>query len=207
MGPSVVLPGPSTIVWRSTGRARDLRGRGDQAALQLTGAPALADHQVAKGPRAGARIPGGQPGRPGPVAELVAAGVVALGGELAVLGVDDQVPAAAGVEAENELAVALAEGVLELVAVAPALDRRLDRLELEALQPAEPHQGVLHLGLLVPELLLVGEALPGSAGTRLAAVVAAGRDAVGRGAQHLLRLGLGVVPLGLGDLCGDAVPG
>src|SRR4029450_470806 len=36
------------------GRAGDLRGRGDEAALELAGAPPLADHEVAEDPSAGA---------------------------------------------------------------------------------------------------------------------------------------------------------
>ena len=41
--------------------------------------------------------------------------------------------------------VAGAERVLELVAVAPLLDRRDDRLELEALEPADARQRVVDL--------------------------------------------------------------
>src|SRR3954451_8237596 len=89
------------------------------------------------------------------VAQLLSARVVSLRGELAVLGVHAQVAAAARVKAEDELAIALAEGVRDLVAVAPLLDGGLDRLELEALQASQPDQGVLPLGLLVAELLLV----------------------------------------------------
>ena len=146
------------------------------------------------------------PSRPRPVADLVAAALFALGGEQAVLGVDDQVPAAASVEAEDELAVALAERVLELVAVAPLLDRRLDLLQLESLEAAEPAQRVLDLGLLVAQLLLVGEAparaRPGTARRR-------GRSASAcRSATRLEQLdgrGLGEVALRLRHLGPDAV--
>ena len=75
-----------------------------------------------------------------------------------------EVPAPAGVEAEDRLAVALAEGVLELVAVAPLLHRRLDLLQLEAVEAADPAQRLLDLLALVLELALVGEALPGAPG-------------------------------------------
>ena len=117
-----------------------------------------------------------------PVADLVAGGVAGLGGELAVVDVDDQVPAAAGVEAEDRLAVALAEGVLELVAVAPLLLGGDDRLQLEAVEVADPPQRLVDLFALVGQLALVGEALPGRAGAGLAAVGAAVGDAVGAGA-------------------------
>ena len=126
------------------------------------------------------RVVGGDRARAGPFADPVAGGVAGFGGELAVLDVDDQVPAAAGVEAERRLAaLARAEGVLELVAVAPLLGRRHDLLQLEAVEAAEPAQRLADLLLLVGELALVGEALPGGAGAGLAAVDAAVGEAVG----------------------------
>ena len=90
-------------------------------------------------------------------------------------------------KAEHQLAVALAEAVLELVAVAPALDRGLDRLELESLEAAEPGQRVFDLLLLLGELALVFEALPRRAGAGLAAVVAAIRDPLGARLEQLGR--------------------
>ena len=60
--------------------------------------------------------------------------------------------------------VAGAERVLELVAVAPLLERRDDRLELVALEPADAGQRVVDLLLLDLELALVGEHLPRRAG-------------------------------------------
>jgi hypothetical protein len=57
---------------------------------------------------------------------------------VAIVDVDDQVPAAAGVEAERQLLLVFAEGVLQLVAVAPLLGRRLDLLQLEPLEAADP---------------------------------------------------------------------
>ena len=103
-------------------RAREAGRGGDQAGLQLAGAPPLADGEVAQHAAAGAGVVGGDVFGPRPFADRVAGRVAGLGGEVAVLDVDDQVPAAAGVEAERRLAVlVLAEGVLELVAVAPGL--------------------------------------------------------------------------------------
>ena len=52
-------------------------------------------------PSRAAPVVGGDRLEPGPVADLVAGRVAALGGEPAVLDADDQVPAAAGVEAER----------------------------------------------------------------------------------------------------------
>ena len=57
-----------------------------------------------------------------------------------------------------------AERVLELVAVAPLLDRGDDRLEHVAVELADPPQRVVDLLLLDLELLRVGEHLPGGAG-------------------------------------------
>ena len=77
----------------------------------------------------------------------------------------DLLPRAGRVEAADELPVgAGAERVLELVAVAPLLDGRDDRLELEAVEPAEPPQRLVDLLLLDLELALVGQDLPRRAG-------------------------------------------
>ena len=54
-------------------------------------------------PLARAAVVGGDRLEPGPVADRVAGRVAGLGGEQAVLDADDQVPAAAGVEAEDRL--------------------------------------------------------------------------------------------------------
>ena len=131
-------------------------------------------------PLAGAGVVGGDVLHPRPFAHPVAGGVAGFRGELAVVDVDDQVPAAARVEAERDALVgaadsALAEGVLELVAVAPLFDGADDRLHLEVVEPADPPQRVLDLGLLLGQLALVGEALPGRARAGLAAVDAAVR--------------------------------
>src|SRR5262249_52626793 len=189
------------------GRPRDLRRGGDEPALQLPRATTLADHQVPQDSLLPALVVGGQARRPGPVAKLVAPGVVVLRGEHAVLGVDDLVPAAAGVKAEDDLGTALTEGGLELVAIAPRLDRRLDRLELEALEPTEPGERVAHLLLLVAQLLGIGQALPGSSRAGRAAVVAAVRHPVGRLPQDLHRRRLGVTALRSGYLSLNPVAG
>ena len=80
---------------------REARCGGDEAGLDLAGAPALADDEVAQDAALGAAVEGGDRLQPRPVADRVAGGVAGLGGELAVVDVDDQVPAAAGVEAED----------------------------------------------------------------------------------------------------------
>ena len=87
------------------GRFGEARRRGDQAGLDLAGAPALADDEIAQHALAAALVVGGDRLAAGPVADLVAGGVAGLGGEPAVLDADDPVPAAAGVEAERRLAV------------------------------------------------------------------------------------------------------
>ena len=207
MGPSVPPASSSTIVCRSTGGLRDLGGRGDQAALQLPGAATFADDQVAQHAGAGAAVVRRHPGGLSPGADLVAAGVVGLGCQQAVVGVHDLVPAPPCVEPQDQLALALAERVLELVAIAPALQRRLDRRQLEAVQASEAAQRVVDLLLLDAQLLLVGEPLPWGAGARLAAVVAAVGDAVGAGAQQLHGPRLGVVALALRDRGEDPVAG
>jgi hypothetical protein len=125
---------------------------------------------------------------------------------VAVLDVDDQVPAAAGVEAERKLLVAFAEAVFELVAVAPLFDRRDDLLGLEPLETADPPQRVLDLFLLVGKLPLVGEALQGRSRTGLAAVDAGVREAVLRGADQLDGPRLGEALLRFRDLGADPVP-
>ena len=99
----------------------------------------------------------------------LAQGVDALRGEHVLGHVVDQVEAAGAVEAEHELALlVLAERVLELVAVALALLGGHDRLDRRVLEAAEALERVAHLGLLLGELALVGEHLPGRARMRRA---------------------------------------
>jgi len=94
------------------------------------------------------------------------------------------------VEPQHQLAIPIAERVLELVAVAPLLDGGLDRLKLVSVQLADAAQGVVDLVALGAQLALVVESLPGRPGTGLAGVLAAIGDAVGAGSQelHTLRL-------------------
>ncbi len=107
-------------------------------------------------------------------------------------------------KAADELAAVevVAEGVLELVAVAPLFERRHDLLDLKAREPAYPPQGILGLGLLDLELALVGEHLPGHA-----RVIRERGDPLGAGVQHLERAGVGVVALALVDHRAHAVAG
>src|SRR5215213_5211 len=190
---------------RGLGKARR---RGDEAGLDLAGAPPLADDEVSQHALAGALVVGGNRLPAGPVANLVAGRVAGFRGELAVLDVDDAVPAAAGMEAERRIgAVDLAEGVLELVAVAPLPERRDDRLKLEALEAADPCQGLGDLLLLVGELALVWKSLPGSPRTRLPFVDAAIREAVAGRLQQLDRPRLGEAALLLRDLGQHAIAG
>ena len=180
----------------------ELAGRRDEPHLQLAGATALAHDEVAQEALLRAAVPGAEALAAHLGQRLLAHRVGALGGELAVVHGDDLVPAAGGVEAAHQLAaLAGAERVLELVAVAPLLDRGHDRLELVALEPPDPRQRVLDLLLLDLELARVGQHLP-----RRAGVVGDGRDAVGRRLEQLDRARLGV-PSGLADLRADAVAG
>ena len=95
----------------------------------------------------------------------------------------DHVPAAGAVEAQDQLAVvALAERVLELVAVAPLLDRRHDRLA--------PPAARSHRGARAPRRTCC---CFWPAGARRAAPATARRGAAARGS---MRSGLGVEQLG-----------
>ena len=211
VGPAVPPLGPAMTVWRSTG------GRGISAAavtrrvwtwpvrrpsrtirLRSSPAPAVVGGVQALGAR--------------PLADGVAGVVVGDGGEPAVVDVDDPVPAAAGVEAEDRVRRRVvraggAERVLELVAVAPLLDRGDDRLDLDVGERAEALEGLGDLRLLLGELTLVGEALPGGAGTGLAAVHAGVGDPVGAGLEQLDDGRLGPGLLRLADPGADAVAG
>ncbi len=170
--------------------------RGHQPGLELAGAAALADDEVAKDAGLGSPVEGCDAFPAGPAADRVAGRVVGLGGEQAVVDVDDLRPIPAAVIAERRRIRALAgpERVLELVAVAPLLDRGLDRLELEPVEAAEATQRVVHLPLLLCELALVRHPLPRRARAGLAAVKAAVGNPLGAAAQELDRLRLAVVP-------------
>ncbi len=172
------------------------RGRGgDEPDLQLAGAPPLADDEVAQQPLLGPAVPGAEPLVARPGEHLLAGDVAALGGEQAVVHRQDLVPAPGRVEPAHERPVrAGAERVLELVAVAPLLDRGHDRLLREAVEPADPAQRVADLLGLDLELAVVREHLP-----RRAGMVGDRRDPVRRGLEDLDRPRLGVRALGLAD--------
>jgi hypothetical protein len=107
------------------------------------------------------------------------------------------------VEAQHQLAVlVLAERVLELVPVAPLGLRRDDRLDRRVLEAADAGQGVAHLLLLLGQLALVGQHLPGRAGVRGTRL-----DALGARLEHLHGACLGVAALGLVHAGADAVAG
>src|SRR5204863_5436270 len=113
--------------------------------------------------------------------------------------VDHLSPASAAMEAQDQLAVVLAKRVLELVAIAPRTDGGLDRLELEAVQAAEPAKRLVDLPRLLLELALVRKPLPGSARTRLTLVEASIRDPVDARLDELDGARLAEVALGLLD--------
>src|SRR6201999_3850055 len=96
----------------------------DEPDLQLAGAAALAHDEVAQQAALRAAVPGGETLLARPREDLLAGRVAALGGEQAVGHRQDLVVAAGRVEAAHELPLGvLAERVLELVAVAPLLQR------------------------------------------------------------------------------------
>src|SRR5687767_6349739 len=89
-------------------------------------------------------------------------------------------------ESERERAIlGRSERVLHLVAVAPGILSRDDRLELEVLQPPDPAQGVVDEPVLQLQLALVAQWLPEGPGARLTVVVAALRYPVGARLEHL----------------------
>ena len=167
---------------------------GDEAHLQLAGAPALAHDEVAQQADLRAAVVGGQAALAAPPQRRAPRLVAGLGGQQAVLDVLDALPRARRVEAAHQRAVvAGAERVLELVAVAPLLDRRHERLELVAVEPADPPQGVVDLLGLDRDLALVGQHLPRRARMqrdRLDAVRARFEQRDGA------RLGVGLLALG-----------
>ena len=181
----------------------ELAGRGDEADLELAAAAALAHDEVAQEAALVAPVPRAEALAAALGEHQLAQLVAALGRQLAVGHREDAVEAAGRVEAAHQLAaVAGPERVLELVAVAPLLERGHDRLLLEALEAPDPRQRVRDLLGLDLELALVREHLP-----RRARVVGDLRDAVRRGLEDLDRAGLGVGLLGLADDGAQAVAG
>jgi hypothetical protein len=126
---------------------------------------------------------------------------------MAVVHVHHLVPAAAAVEAQRRLALSAAERVLELVAIAPPLRGGDDGLEGEAVQPADPAQGVIDLGALLLELAFIGQSLPRRARARLAAVHTGRGHPVRGGTQELRGRRLRVVSLRLVHARADAIAG
>ncbi len=100
-----------------------------------------------------------------------------------------------------------AEGVLELVAVAPLFDRGHDLGELKPIEAPDPAQRLIDLLALDLELALVGDHLPGDAG-----VLGCGSDPLGARLEHLEHARVCVAALALvherayavaGDRAGD----
>ena len=133
-----------------------------------------------------------------------AAGAVALErGEQAILEAEHGVGSGRCMKPAHELAgrfalaagagaLERAEGVLELVAVAPLFDRGHDRGKLEAVQAADPAQRLIDLRALDLELALVGDHLPGDAG-----MLGRGGDPLGALLEHLEHARVGVAALAL----------
>src|SRR5664280_2269744 len=140
--------------------------------------------------------------------------VAALGGEQAVVHRRHAIAAGGCVKAAQQLAgraiaVAdgLAEGVLELVAVAPRLHGGNDLLQLVAVEVADALERLVDLLALDLQLALVRQHLPRHAG-----VVGDGSDALGARLEHLQRASVRVASLALvhygahevaGDRAGD----
>jgi hypothetical protein len=99
------------------------------------------------------------------------------------------------------------ERVFELVAVAPLIDGRDDRLDLEPFESPEPVERFGDLCLFVGELQLVREPLPGGAGAGLAAVDAAVGDPFRPRLEQIDDRRLRPALLRLADPGADAVAG
>ncbi|CAA9489157.1 MAG: hypothetical protein AVDCRST_MAG13-1638 [uncultured Solirubrobacteraceae bacterium] len=178
----------------------ELARRRDHADLELPRPPRLAQDEVAQEARLRAAVVGLELLLARPREHLLAGAGGALRAQQGDP-VDDLLPRPRRVEAADELTGrARPERVLELVAVAPLLLGRDDRLELEAVQVADAAQGVVDLLGLDLELARVGQDLPGGAG-----MVRAGRDPLGARGQELDDAGLAVALLALGDLHPRAV--
>lgn len=87
---------------------------------------------------------------------------------MTILDVKHLVPASAGVETQDQFTVLFAEGILDLVAVAPLLVGPDDRVDVYVPELADPGQGIGDMLLLEGELPVVAQRLPGGAGTGLA---------------------------------------
>src|SRR5262249_12886059 len=114
--------------------------------------------------------------------------IAELGGQQAVLGLNDLIPPPGGVKAADQVAATVgAERVLELVAIAPLFDRRDDRLRRGLAELADPLQRVAALRLLDLELALIRKDLP-----RRPRMRGAGLNPFGTGLKELDRAGFGV---------------
>ncbi len=132
----------------------------------LGGCGGCADRRVSPDGPAAPAIPGGETLRATPAQRHLAREIAPLGGQQAVLDRHHRVaaggawkPHTSAVPSDPEEGIC-AEGVLELVAIAPRLERGHDLLQLEAVQPADPPQRVVDLRTLDSKLALVGEHLP-----------------------------------------------
>src|SRR6185437_14139954 len=90
----------------------------------------------------------------------------------------------------------------ELVAIAPRFDGGHDRLDARILEAADAAERLAHLRLLLRELALVWQHLPGRTRVRRPRL-----DALRAGLDQFQRARLGVCALALGHERADAVPG
>jgi len=184
-------------------RTRHPAAGGHQADLDLAGAPAFADDEVAQGTLAAAPVPRTEAGFAKEVEDPPTGLVADLRRQQAVLERLDLIPAAGGMKAADQHALGVGpERVLELVAIAPELLGRDALGQLDVGEAAQAAQGVQRLLGLDLELTGVGEHLPGHAG-----VVGLGGDAVRTGGQDLLDSGPAEGALGRGQPRPDDVAG
>jgi hypothetical protein len=138
-----------------------------------------------------------------PLDDPLTDGVGGLGGQRAVVDLDDLLPASRGVKTADEPAGGIgSERILELVAIPPLLGGRDDRLERVRVEMTDTRQRLLHLGLLDLELARIGDHLPGCA-----RMVGPRGDPVGARLEDLDRTGLGVSSLALAHHRAHAVAG
>ena len=113
--------------------------RGDDAGLNLAGATALTDDEIAQQPFVRAAVISLQPHLLADLKRRFADSVAGLGGQQAVIHRQDPRPRTGSMEAAAERAVLFnSKRELKLVAVAPLFDRRNDRFELKAVELADP---------------------------------------------------------------------
>ena len=141
-----------------------------------------------------------------PLERDLARQVAALGCEQAILHLDHAVTARRRMEAADEVGVGgvalVAEGVLELVAIAPLLARRDDLLEDEPVEVPDPPQCLIDLTLLDLQLALVGDDLPGDS-----RVICPRGDPLWARLEDLEGARMGIAALALVDYGAHAVAG